>query len=181
LPELLSKATKIPVLEAIDAMRIEPNRVYVMPSNVIVAGYFAVRHREVEIDPKELELHLASPVSLKKVINFGILFLVIQMIGTLAVRWLGDGGVLLLSVIGGTASSASTTAAVANLVTHGNVSALQAGTATILTSIASTGMNLPIVRRQIRDKGVVREIMLAAGLQTAVGITVLFFEKWFIR
>ena len=34
LPELLSKATKIPVLEAIDAMRIESNRVYVMPSNV---------------------------------------------------------------------------------------------------------------------------------------------------
>jgi DNA-binding transcriptional ArsR family regulator len=33
-----------------------------MPSNVIVAGYFAVRHREVEIDPKELELHLASMV-----------------------------------------------------------------------------------------------------------------------
>jgi uncharacterized membrane protein (DUF4010 family) len=150
-------------------------------SMMIVAGYFAFRHREVEIDPKELELHLASPVSLKKVINFGILFLAIQMIGTLAVRWLGDSGVLLLSVIGGTASSASTTAAVANLVTHGNASALQAGTATILTSIASTGMNLPIVRRQIRDKGVVRELMLATGLQAAVGITVLFFEKWFIR
>ena len=37
LPELLSKATRIPVLEAIDAMKIESNRVYVMPSNVDIS------------------------------------------------------------------------------------------------------------------------------------------------
>ncbi len=34
MPELLSKATRIPVLEARDAMKVEPNHVYVMPSNV---------------------------------------------------------------------------------------------------------------------------------------------------
>jgi chemotaxis response regulator CheB len=37
LPELLSNATRIPVLEAIDAMRIEVNRIYVMPSNVDIS------------------------------------------------------------------------------------------------------------------------------------------------
>src|ERR1700678_48958 len=48
LPELLSKATKIPVLEAIDAMKIESNRVYVMPSNVdisIMDGHFELTPR----------------------------------------------------------------------------------------------------------------------------------------
>jgi uncharacterized membrane protein (DUF4010 family) len=150
-------------------------------SMMTVAGYFAFRHKEVERDAKDLELHLASPVSLSKVANFGVLFLAIQIAGTLAVRWLGNSGVLIVSVVGGTVSSASTTAAVANLMTHGSVSALQAGTATVLTSIASTGMNLPLVRRQIKDKGIVREIMLATGLQAVVGTTVIFFERWFIR
>jgi two-component system CheB/CheR fusion protein len=48
LPELLSKATRIPVLEALDAMKIESNRVYVMPSNVdisITDGHFGLTPR----------------------------------------------------------------------------------------------------------------------------------------
>jgi two-component system CheB/CheR fusion protein len=51
LPELLSKATKIPVLEAIDAMKIESNRVYVMPSNVdisITDGHFGLIPRIID-------------------------------------------------------------------------------------------------------------------------------------
>ena len=96
-------------------------------------------------------------------------------------RWLGNSGVLLVSVIGGTISSASTTAAAANLLTHGNVSAQQAGTATVLTSIASTAMNLPIVKRQIKVKGVMRKIVLATTLQGIVGIIILIIERWFER
>ena len=148
---------------------------------MLVAVYFAFRHREVETDQEGLELHLASPVSLKKVANFGLLFLAIQIIGTLAVRWLGNSGVQLVSVIGGTVSSASTTAAAASLLTNGSITALQAATATVLASIASTAMNLPIIKRQIKEKGVVREIMLATALQGAVGISVLFCERWLIR
>jgi two-component system, chemotaxis family, CheB/CheR fusion protein len=48
LPELLSKATRIPVLEAINAMKIESNRIYVMPSNVdisITDGHFGLIQR----------------------------------------------------------------------------------------------------------------------------------------
>jgi uncharacterized membrane protein (DUF4010 family) len=147
----------------------------------LVAAYFAFRHREVEANQRELELHLASPVSLKKVINFGLIFLAIQTVGTLAVRWFGNSGVLIVSVIGGTVSSASTTAASANLLTRGSISALQAGTAAVLTSIASTAMNLPIVKRQIKESGVVREIVLATLLQAGVGIAVLFAERWIVR
>ena len=146
-----------------------------------VATYFAFRHRQMDANPKEVELHLASPVSLKRVISFGFLFIAIQIAGTLAVRWLGNSGVLLVSVIGGTVSSASTTAAAANLLTHGNVSAQQAGIATVLTSIASTTMNLPIVKRQIKVKGVMREIVLATILQGIVGISIVIIEKWFKR
>jgi uncharacterized membrane protein (DUF4010 family) len=148
---------------------------------MLVAAYFATRQREVDTNIKELELHLASPVSLRKVLNFGLLFLAIQIAGTLLVRWLGNSGVLLVSLIGGAVSSASTTAAAANLVTHGSITAMQAATATILTSIASTAMNLPIVGRQIKVKSVTREIILATVLQAVVGITVLFCQARFLR
>lgn len=146
-----------------------------------VATYFAFRHRQVDANPKELELQLASPVSLKRVVSFGFLFVAIQIAGTLAVRWLGNSGVLLVSVIGGTVSSASTTAAVANLLTHSSISNLQAGTATVLASITSTAINLPIVKRQIKVKSVMREMVLATTLQGSVGITILFFERWFMH
>jgi uncharacterized membrane protein (DUF4010 family) len=147
----------------------------------IVAGYLAFRRREVETEPAELELHLTSPVSLKKVINFGLLFLAIQIAGTLAVRWLGSSGVLLISVVGGFVSSASTTAAAANLLTHGRIGASEAGTAAVLTSIASTAMNLPIAVRQIKVKSVTHQLLIATSLQCAAGIAALFGQRWFLH
>ena len=55
------------------------------------------------------------------------------------------------------------------------------GIATVLTSIASTTMNLPIVKRQIKVKGVMREIVLATILQGIVGISIVIIERWFKR
>lgn len=143
----------------------------------LVAGYFAFSARNNDTTIEELELHLTSPVSLKKVLSFGLLFLVIQIVATAAARWLGNGGVLFVSIIGGMVSSASTTAAAANMVTHGSVTALQAGMVTVLTSIASTTMNLPIIRRQIKDMTVVREIVLSTALQATVGIAAMIVES----
>jgi uncharacterized membrane protein (DUF4010 family) len=148
----------------------------------MVAAYFTFRHGEAEAtDAGNVELHLGSPVSLKKVTSFGLLFLAIQMIGTLAVRWFGNGGVLLISVVGGTVSSASTTAAAANLVAHNRITGFQAAMATVLTSITSTAMNLPIVRRQIKAKSILRELVMATILQGLAGISVLVGEQWFLH
>jgi uncharacterized membrane protein (DUF4010 family) len=146
-------------------------------SMMAVAAYFAYRHREAAPDAQEVELLLASPVSFKKVTVFGLLFLAIQVIGTGAVRWLGSGAVLLVSIVGGMVSSASATAAAANLMKHGGVTAIQAGTATVLTSIASTAMNLPIIRRQIKVTSIVREIVVATIVQAGVGIIVLLCQS----
>ena len=51
LPGLLSNAIRIPVLEAIDAMRIESKRIYVMLSNVdisITDGHFGLKPRVID-------------------------------------------------------------------------------------------------------------------------------------
>jgi len=48
LPELLSRTTRIPVLQARNEMKIAPNHIYVMPSNVnieITDGHFVLTPR----------------------------------------------------------------------------------------------------------------------------------------
>ena len=150
-------------------------------SMMAIAGFYAYRFRERDVDAEHVELHLASPVSLRRVLQFGMLFLVIQVLGTAAVRWLGNSGIQLVSLIGGIVSSASATAAAANLVAHGQVTPMQAGTATVLTSIASTTMNLPIVRRQVKNLSVVRAIFVATALQGIVGILVLLAQQHFLH
>lgn len=64
----------------------------------------------------------------------------------------GSSGLQVMSVLGGFVSSASTTAAAANLAIHSKIVAAKAGTATVLASIASLLINLPIVQKQIRIK-----------------------------
>ena len=61
LPELLSRATKIPVHEAVDAMKIETNHIYVMPSNVdisITDGHFGLTPRVMDRNKPNLPIDI---------------------------------------------------------------------------------------------------------------------------
>jgi len=58
---------------------------------------------------------LQSPFSLTAALRFGLIFLALQVAGTLAQRALGHAGFYAVSVAGGVISSASATAAAANL------------------------------------------------------------------
>jgi len=58
---------------------------------------------------------------------------------------------------------------------------MQAGMAAVLTSIASTAMNLPIVGRQVKDQSVVRTIMFATIVQGAVGIVAMLCQALFLH
>jgi uncharacterized membrane protein (DUF4010 family) len=140
----------------------------------VVAGYWVFRDRKKAEDLEgEVSLTIGSPVSLRRILKFGILFLLVQVVATLGQRMLGGAGFQIVSVLGGLVSSASTTAASANLAMHGSVTASQAGMAAVLTSMASALVNLPIVLRQTRDRSVVRELVISSALQIAVGIAAL--------
>jgi two-component system, chemotaxis family, CheB/CheR fusion protein len=98
LPELLSKATKIPVLEAIDAMRIESNRVYVMPSNVdisITDGHFGLIPRV--IDRKQhlpIDIFMRSLAEVRKSQAIGVILSGTASDGTAGVEAIrAEGGV----------------------------------------------------------------------------------------
>ena len=146
----------------------------------LVAAFWVYRDRRRAADvDQNVTIDLGSPVSLRKVASFAILFLVLQIVATLGQRWIGNAGFQIVSVLGGLFSSASTTAAAANMAMHGHVSASQAGVAVVLTSISSASINLPLVQRQAKLRPQMRELLLSSVLQVAAAITILFMEMRF--
>jgi uncharacterized membrane protein (DUF4010 family) len=112
-----------------------------------VLSVWFLRPREA---PEAAELELDSPVSLGRVLRFAFLFLVIQVSGTLAQRYLGEFGFLAVALIGGMVSSASTAAAAAHLAAHGDLSPQLAAMGVVLSSITSALINIPLLQRQTR-------------------------------
>jgi uncharacterized membrane protein (DUF4010 family) len=143
----------------------------------LVAAYWVYRdrHRAADVD-QDLTIDLGSPVSLKKVASFALLFLLLQIVATVGQRWIGNAGFQIASVLGGLFSSASTTAAAANMSMHGKVSSSQAGIAVVLTSIASALVNLPIVLRRPEAKPVMRELVLSSLLQILTGVAIALIQ-----
>jgi uncharacterized membrane protein (DUF4010 family) len=126
---------------------------------------------------KELTLH--SPISLKKVLGYGTLFIAIQVIGTLAERVFGNIGFMAATGISAVASSASATAAAANLSASAKITPALAGTAAVIASMASALTDVPLVFRRLSGTALFR-VASSATLQVIVGITVLAVQHHFL-
>jgi len=145
---------------------------------IAVALAFVLRSHSRNGDGNE-EIHLDSPVSLARVLGFGLLFLSIQIVSTLGERYLGRLGFLGVSVVGGLVSSASTSAAAANLVGHGEMAAPLAADGVVIASIASALVNLPIISRNARNSVLTRRLTLATVAACTAGILVLAAQNHF--
>jgi len=154
-----------------------------------VAGLFILRDKVLKnnlADPKG-SLKLDSPISLKKILGFGVLFVVIQVGGTLLTRLFGNYGILATGVFGGLVSSASTTAAAATMAMHGRISPSLAGSVAIISSLASAIINLPIVWRIVKEKAVVKKLsiemftVIAAGIAMVVADRVFQFSEFLLK
>jgi uncharacterized membrane protein (DUF4010 family) len=119
------------------------------------------------------ELKLSSPVSIRKLASFGMLFLVIEVAGAIGKRYLGRYGVVMVSLAGGLVSSASTTAAAAILAAHGETAAYTAGLATVVTSIASAMSNLPVIHRVTKNTALTRGLAMKTLAVVLVGTVTL--------
>ncbi|MGN6369027.1 MAG: MgtC/SapB family protein [Phycisphaerae bacterium] len=123
-------------------------------------------------------LQLSSPVSFRRVVKFSGLFLLIACIGTLAQRFFGGVGFLVVSILGGLVSSASTTASAATLVVTGKLDPTMAGIATVLTSVASSLVNLPIVYQQTHSKRLTSDLTIATFAIALAGIASVTLIWW---
>src|SRR5580700_6132345 len=132
-----------------------------------------VRRSSKRDEAGRTELHLELPVSLGRVLSFAALFLVIQILCTLGQRYLGKIGFLGISVLGGLVSSASTSAAAANMAGHGQLPAALAGEGVVLASVASALVNLPIIQRNAKNPTLSRRLALLTVVLSAIGVAVL--------
>jgi uncharacterized membrane protein (DUF4010 family) len=137
-----------------------------------------VRRERAGMEDSPGEIHLESPVSLKRVLSFAGLFLLIQIVSTLGERYLGNTGFLGISVLGGLVSSASTSAAAANMVGHGQMQAALAGYAVVLASVASALVNLPIIHRSVKNPSVSRRLAICTVVLSMVGVASLVLEQY---
>lgn len=124
-------------------------------------------------------LILDSPISLYKVLRFGLLFIAIQITGILLTRTFGSNGLLVTSFFGGLVSSASTTAAAATLARHGSIPPNIAGSAAVLASIASALVNLPIAWRMIKNRSVRHRLTWEILTIVATGMAVVIIDRAF--
>ncbi|HMG09815.1 MAG TPA: DUF4010 domain-containing protein, partial [Mucilaginibacter sp.] len=108
------------------------------------------------------------------------LFILIQVGGTLLTRLFGSYGLLATGLFGGLASSASTTAAAATMAMHDKITASLAGSVTIISSLASAIVNLPIVWKTIKDKYVVKRLTIEIMAVIIVGIAVVILDRIYL-
>jgi len=145
---------------------------------ILVAGLWVWRDRVTE-ESAPGTVSLTSPVALDKVLRFGVLFIVIQIVGTLLTRLFGTSGMFAVAIIGGLVSSASTTAAAATMAMHGQLSPSSAGSAAVLASLASAVINLPIVWRTTKDKTITKRLTLEIATVALVGIIAVAIDRMF--
>jgi uncharacterized membrane protein (DUF4010 family) len=142
----------------------------------LVAGLWVWRNHSIEDRPPGT-LALTSPISLAKVVWFGLLFIAIQIAGTLLTKYFGSSGMLATGIFEGLVSSASTTAAAATMAMHGRISPSLAGSATVVTSLASAAVNLPIVWRATKNKEVVRKVTIEMATVIGTGIVAVAVDR----
>lgn len=157
-----------------------PSAVVVALGPLIAMSFLAlifIRRAQHEVTDTSQEIHLESPVSLQRVLKFAALFLLIQVASTLGNRYFGRIGFLGISVLGGLVSSASTSAAAANMVGHGQTPAALAAEGVVFASVASALINLPILHRNAKQPGISRRITILTLFLVAVGILFLLVQE----
>lgn len=115
------------------------------------------------------KLPLESPFSLISALKFGMLFLTLNVAGTIGQRVFGQFGFYAVSLLGGLVSSASSVASAGALARAGTLSATVAGTGAVIASLASTLVDLPVIARVARERPLTRKTAIALGMITFVG------------
>jgi uncharacterized membrane protein (DUF4010 family) len=154
----------------------------VFPLAVMAAfgGMLAWKSRRTS-ESQDGRVKLTSPVSLGRVLQFGALFLVIEVVAVLASRKFGRAGFLVVSAIGGLFSSASSTVAAANLASRGSVSAELAGTAAILASLASAVVNIPVIAKQAKSSSIIARVASITALQMVAGLGAIIVQHFLMK
>ncbi|SRR5579871_129192 len=117
-----------------------------------------------------VDLKPGTPVALRHVLAFGVIFLMIGTAGDLAQRILGHTGFLIVTVVGGLVSSASSVVATAVLAVQGKVPADIAAYAVILASMTTLATNIPAVQIAGKDHSATLRLAYLSAITVLAGI-----------
>ncbi len=112
---------------------------------------------------------IVLPFSLWSALKYGLVFLVLHILGVLTQKYFGNVGFYLVSLLGGAVSSASAVAAAASLAADGKLTLDVAATGAVIASLASVAINLPFVLR-VPNRRFVLSIAVAMGVIAALGL-----------
>jgi uncharacterized membrane protein (DUF4010 family) len=112
---------------------------------------------------------MRSPISVRYALTFGGLFVLIALASELAHRFFGDTGFLLVSVLGGLVSSASTSAAAGILAARGSLSPDLAGYGVVFASMASLAFHVPMAQMAGRNREMTARLARLSALILIAG------------
>jgi uncharacterized membrane protein (DUF4010 family) len=147
------------------------------------AGFIFLSGRQVDNTAAAAisQPRLQMPFSLWVALKYGVLFLVLHIVGLMAQQFAGQGGFYVVSALGALVSSASTVAAAASLAANGALSPNVAGTGAVIASITSALVNLPFVlraRNQILTKRLlVAMVAIAVAGVVAACLSIIFIPQ----
>ncbi|KQP37041.1 magnesium transporter accessory protein [Pseudorhodoferax sp. Leaf274] len=119
---------------------------------------------------------LDLPFSLPQALKYGVVFLLLHVVGALTQRQFGDAGFYFVSVVGGLMSSASAVAAAATLAAQGSLAPGVAGTGAVLASFTSMAFSLSFVLRT-RERGLILRLGAAMLGVAAAGLAGLLLAR----
>jgi uncharacterized membrane protein (DUF4010 family) len=142
-----------------------------LASTVLVLLSYRRRDSGAAAAPADIKLDL--PFSLPLALKYGVVFLVLHIVGGLTQRQFGDAGFYFVSIVGGLMSSASAVAAAATLASQGSLSPTVAGTGAVLASLTSIAFSLSFVLRT-RNRALIARLATAMVCVACAGAIGLF-------
>jgi len=115
-------------------------------------------------------LALESPFSLSAALQFGAIFLLLNVLGSLAHRAFGSASFYFVSALGGLLSSGSSIASAATLIHNRELPVLTGVNGIVISSAVSILINIPLVRGMSADAGFRRHLTAALGLIAVAGL-----------
>jgi uncharacterized membrane protein (DUF4010 family) len=163
------------ILLALIAPQVIPRAALPLALMLVASASLALARLKAPEDASGAEamppLQLESPFSLTAALKFGLLFMMLQIAGTLGQRFLGIFGFYAVCLAGGLFSSASAVASAATLYSHHELSTSIAANGAILASIMSVLVNLPVVLRIGGQRRLTVALVWALGLVTLLALS----------
>jgi len=130
---------------------------------------WSYRKRDQQSSEESAKIELELPFSLPLALKYGVVFLMLHIVGSVTQKEFGDVGFYVVSVVGGLMSSASAVAAAATLASQGTISPTVAGSGAVIASFTSLSFSLSFVLRT-RNRRLIIRVAAAMACVAIAGV-----------